>query len=75
MQTVSVLGCHFFEGVVMKRANSIDPVLMRSATEECTRWVTHGASSVNRRRSHRLWIGWSGVSEALDRDWHRAPEY
>ena len=29
------LGCDFFEGVVMKRADSIYPVELRSATEEC----------------------------------------
>ena len=36
-----VLGCDFFEGVVMKRADSIYPVQMRSATEEFRGWVKH----------------------------------
>jgi ATP-dependent DNA ligase len=35
------LGCDFFEGVVMKRADSIYPVQLRSATEECRGWVKH----------------------------------
>jgi hypothetical protein len=35
------LGCDFFEGVVMKRADSIYPVQMRSATEEFRGWVKH----------------------------------
>jgi hypothetical protein len=30
-----VLGCNFFVGVVMKWAESIYPVQLRSATEEC----------------------------------------
>ena len=36
-----VLGCDFFEGVVMKRAHSIYPVQLRSATEECRGWCKH----------------------------------
>ena len=36
-----VLGCDFFEGVVMKRADSIYPVQRRSATEEFRGWVKH----------------------------------
>jgi ATP-dependent DNA ligase len=36
-----VLGCDFFEGVVMKRADSIDPVQLRSDTEECRGWIKH----------------------------------
>ena len=36
-----VLGCDFFEGVVMKRAESIYPVQLRSATEEFRGWVKH----------------------------------
>jgi ATP-dependent DNA ligase len=36
-----VLGCDFFEGVVMKRADSLYPVQMRSATEEFRGWVKH----------------------------------
>jgi len=36
-----VLGCDFFEGVVMKRADSVYPVQLRSATEECRGWVKH----------------------------------
>jgi hypothetical protein len=36
-----VRGCDFFEGVVMKRADSIYPVQLRSATEECRGWVKH----------------------------------
>ena len=36
-----VLGCEFFEGVVMKRADSIYPVQRRSATEECRGWCKH----------------------------------
>jgi len=36
-----VLGCDFFEGVVMKRADSIYPVQLRSATEECRNWCKH----------------------------------
>ena len=35
------LGCHFFEGVVMKRADSPYPVQTRSATEEFRGWVKH----------------------------------
>ena len=35
------LGCDFFEGVVMKRADSIYPVQMRSATEEFRGWMKH----------------------------------
>ena len=35
------LGCDFFEGVVMKRADSIYPVQMRSATEGFRGWVKH----------------------------------
>lgn len=35
------LGCDFFEGVVMKRAESVYPVQLRSATEECRGWVKH----------------------------------
>jgi hypothetical protein len=31
----------FFEGVVMKRADSIYPVQLRSATEECRWWLKH----------------------------------
>ena len=36
-----VLGCDFFEGVVMKRADSPYPVQFRSATEEFRGWVKH----------------------------------
>ena len=35
------LRCDFFEGVVMKRAGSVYPVQLRSATEECRGWVKH----------------------------------
>jgi ATP-dependent DNA ligase len=35
------LGCDFFEGVVMKRAESIYPVQLRSATEEFRGWAKH----------------------------------
>ena len=35
------LGCDFFEGVVMKRAESVYPVQVRSATEECRGWMKH----------------------------------
>ena len=35
------LGCDFFEGVVMKRANSLYPVQLRSATEAFRGWVKH----------------------------------
>ena len=35
------LGCDFFEGVVMKRADSMYPVQFRSATEEFRGWVKH----------------------------------
>jgi ATP-dependent DNA ligase len=35
------LGCDFFEGVVMKRADSIYPVQLRSASEEFPGWVKH----------------------------------
>jgi len=35
------LRCDFFEGVVMKRAESAYPVQMRSATEEFRGWVKH----------------------------------
>ena len=35
------LGCDFFEGVVMKRADSPYPVQLRSATEEFPRWAKH----------------------------------
>lgn len=36
-----VLGCDFFEGVVMKRADSLYPVQLRSSAEECRGWVKH----------------------------------
>jgi hypothetical protein len=36
-----VLRCDFFDGVVMKRAESIYPVQRRSATEECRGWCKH----------------------------------
>lgn len=36
-----VLRCDFFEGVVMKRAESGYPVQLRSATEECRGWCKH----------------------------------
>ena len=36
-----VLGCDFFEGVVMKRADSPYPAQLRSATEEFRGWVKH----------------------------------
>ena len=35
------LGCAFFEGVVMKRADSLYPVQVRSGTEEFRGWVKH----------------------------------
>lgn len=35
------LGVEFFEGLVMKRGDSIYPVQLRSATEECRQWVKH----------------------------------
>jgi len=35
------LGCDFFEGVVMKRADSAYPVQMRTASEESRGWVKH----------------------------------
>ena len=35
------MGCDFFEGVVMKRADSPYPVQLRSATEEFRGWVKH----------------------------------
>lgn len=35
------LGCDFFEGAVMKRADSQYPVQLRSATEEFRGWVKH----------------------------------
>ncbi len=35
------LGCNFFEGLVMKRADSVYPVQMRSATEEFRGWAKH----------------------------------
>ena len=35
------LGCDFFEGVVMKRADSAYPVQLRSATEEFCGWAKH----------------------------------
>ena len=40
-ETNRALGCDFFEGVVMKRADSQYPVQMRSATEEFRGWVKH----------------------------------
>jgi ATP-dependent DNA ligase len=36
-----VLGCDFFEGVVMKRADSAYPVQIRSAMDVCRVWVKH----------------------------------
>ena len=36
-----VLGCDFFEGVLMKRADSLYPVQLRSTTEEFRGWVKH----------------------------------
>jgi hypothetical protein len=35
------LGCDFFEGVVMKRADSQSPMQRRSAAEEFRGWVKH----------------------------------
>lgn len=35
------LGCDFFEGVVMKRADAAYPVQLRSATEEFRGWMKH----------------------------------
>jgi len=35
------LRCDFFEGVVMKRAESIYTVQLRSATEACRGWCKH----------------------------------
>jgi ATP-dependent DNA ligase len=35
------MGCDFFEGVVMKRADSPYPVQLRSASEEFRGWVKH----------------------------------
>jgi hypothetical protein len=35
------LGCDFFEGVVMKRADSTYPLQLRSAKEEFRGWVKH----------------------------------
>ena len=35
------LGATFFEGVVMKRADSMYPVQLRNNTEECRSWVKH----------------------------------
>jgi len=35
------LRCDFFEGVVMKRAGSIYPLQLRSATEGCRGWCKH----------------------------------
>ena len=35
------LGCEFFEGVVMKRAESVYPVQLRNATEEYRGWSKH----------------------------------
>ena len=36
-----VLSCDFFQGVVMKRADSVYPVQLRSATEEYRGWCKH----------------------------------
>ena len=36
-----LLGCDFFEGVVMKRADSIYPVQLRSITEDYRGWCKH----------------------------------
>ena len=36
-----VFGCDFFEGVVMKRVDSIYPVQLRSSTEEFRGWTKH----------------------------------
>ena len=36
-----VLGCDFFEGVVMKRADSTYPVQLRSPTEDYRGWAKH----------------------------------
>jgi ATP-dependent DNA ligase len=35
------LGADFFEGVVMKRADSVYPVQLRRSTEECQEWAKH----------------------------------
>jgi len=35
------LGCDFFEGIVMKRAESAYPMQLRSATEEFRGWCKH----------------------------------
>ena len=36
-----ILGCDFFEGVVMKRADSLYPVQRRGSTEEFRGWCKH----------------------------------
>ena len=41
MNVTHELGCEFFEGVVMKRADSIYPVQLRSPRADCTGWVKH----------------------------------
>jgi len=43
------LGCDFFEGVVMKRADSPYPVQLRSATEA----LAVGASTASSRKRRR----------------------
>ena len=40
-QANHTLGADFFEGIVMKRADSVYPVQLRSSTEECRGWVKH----------------------------------
>lgn len=35
------LGADFFEGVVIKRGDSVYPVQLRSGTEECRAWMKH----------------------------------
>jgi len=41
LETNRALRCEFFEEVVMKRAESIYPLQLRSATEECRGWIKH----------------------------------
>lgn len=40
-QSNHALGAEFFEGVVMKRADAVYPVQLRSSTEETRSWVKH----------------------------------
>jgi len=64
------LDCDFFEGVVMKRADSIYPVQLRNATEECRGglniglWCEQRALSRISRGCLLIWVTGSDAAKA-----------